>query len=452
MQSQMNAWSQRLRTRVTRYIGGLLAAALGICHCASARGFLFGAVTGVISIPENQTSRLVAARKIGLNTLRADAAWKYVETTKGIYRIPPAWDQFVDRANRQGIQVDLVLDYGNRLYGRGGKPRSPQSIAAFVRYATFVVKHFLGRVRYYEIWNEWDTHTGGAPAGDATGYSRLFNAVYPALKRIDPRATFMVTSSSSDPGYERFYQTLAQDGVLSRADAVAFHPYDLEEPNYRKVIGARGPEVSIQRVIALEAMMRQRTGRATVPIYITEVGWPTNRGRFGFPEHDVAAMAERMALMASALPYVRGIWWYNLRDSCRDSYNDECRFGLTSPDLSFKPAAYAVQSVASVVRRDNLVFDPRSDLQSGLVVLDRNNDTGHARIAWYVGTERQGFGNTEGHYAVRCDPQLSIVRTTLRASALFEPITAVPTEFSYGRPACTRRPLGNLVSTHGGKP
>jgi hypothetical protein len=53
--------------------------------------------------------------------------------------MPAAWDEFVNAGLKAGIEPLIILDCGNRLYDNGDKPRSPEAIEAFCRFAEFVV-------------------------------------------------------------------------------------------------------------------------------------------------------------------------------------------------------------------------------------------------------------------------------------------------------------------------
>src|ERR1017187_9813117 len=70
-----------------------------------------------------------------------------IERTRREFVMPTAWDEFVNAGLKAGIEPLIILDYGNRLYDDGDKPRSPEAIEAFCRYAEFVVGHFKGRVK-----------------------------------------------------------------------------------------------------------------------------------------------------------------------------------------------------------------------------------------------------------------------------------------------------------------
>ena len=83
-----------------------------------------------------------------------------VEREKGKLAMPEQFDTYVRKAAAEGLNVLLILDYANRFYDDGDRPRSPEAIEGFCRYAEFVVRHFGKDVRMYEIWNEWDIGIG----------------------------------------------------------------------------------------------------------------------------------------------------------------------------------------------------------------------------------------------------------------------------------------------------
>lgn len=419
-----------------RYLGGLALAA-AVVVTASAHGIIFGVGTHFINYPRAQRGLLDLAGKVGADSVRADTGWKFVETTKGVYKIPPAWDQFVDRARRRGMKPLLILDYGNKFYDDGKLPRSPSAIEGFVRFAVFVVRHFSGRVRYYEVWNEWNSGTGGYyPGGSAEDYAHLFDATYAAIKRIDPNTVVLAAA-----GYGHWYEQIAKLGIAARADGVAIHPYVPKEPDYQSSVGSNGPERSAQRVINAEQVMRQLSNGKEIPIYITEIGWSTSTGKQGYPARDVSAMAERSLLMYAALPYVRGVWWYDLIDDGPDASNAEARFGLFNQRYALKPEGQVVQSLAPLLKNNSLKWSPDSNLNAGLVVLDRGNMPRPSVIVWDGQRLRQGYGGAQTHYAVSCNPSLRVEKVAQKLPAGSQPIDAVPASVTYLDGRCARAPV-----------
>ena len=92
-----------------------------------------------------------------------------------------------------------------------------------------------------------------------------------------------------------------------------------------------------------------------LPIWITEIGYPTNRGDFGVSEGRQAAMLVRSYILLLAAG-VKQVSWYTLADSGIDLLNDENNMGLAAatlePKLSYP--AYSVMtgflSPRSVIR------------------------------------------------------------------------------------------------------
>ena len=420
-----------MRPGVLRYLSGLALLILGTVRLACAHGILLGAGTHITGVPTAQSPQFQLARKIGFDTLRDDLPWSDLERAQGVYRLPPAWDRYVDEARQHGIEPLIILDYGNRFYDGGDKPRSPRAVAAFVRYALFVVKHFAGRVRYFEIWNEWDTHAGGFPSGDADDYARLFWAVFPAVKAADPSAVFLASARAG--GRNEWYEQIARLGIAARADAVAVHPYVFP---HRSIFGRSSApdeaERSAQQVIDIESTMRALSGGKTIPLYITEVGWPTSTDESGVTEGAAAALAERMLLLFSTLPYVHGVWWYDLVDDGPDGGNAQDRFGLLRQNLSFKPAALAIQSIARLIKNNDLTLSPAADLADGTVVIDRNSRSQPALIAWRIGSAERGAVKPAPQHATRCDSAQQVLSLAM---------TATPTVFLYGNGGCTRAAL-----------
>jgi hypothetical protein len=108
--------------------------------------------------------------------------WDWVKHKKGQFGVRLEVDDYIDSLVENGTIIELQLLYANPIYtSPAGKhpdaitptsasvhncdfglhsifwpPKSPEQIAAFVRYTRWMVRHFRGRVRYYSLWNEED--------------------------------------------------------------------------------------------------------------------------------------------------------------------------------------------------------------------------------------------------------------------------------------------------------
>ncbi|MEO8464666.1 MAG: hypothetical protein ABI640_04940 [Gammaproteobacteria bacterium] len=277
---------------------------------------------------------------LGVRSVRVDAPWASIEIARGRYEIPAWLETAVDTAREHGVQPLLILEYGHPLYGTD-KPRTDAAIAAFTAYAAFVVKHFAGRVRLFDLWNEWDAHTGRTTPGSADDYVALARRVYPALKAASPDAVVLsggITTFGLSQGWmERFFAL----GGAAFVDGLSLHPYNFEQRT------ANTPEVAIAELDRMNVLMAS-AGRM-LPIYVTELGYPTYTGRGGVSRDTAGAYLARFMLLASTRPYVAGVWWYCLRDQGDDPANKEHNFGVLDSALRAKPAADALRSVSALL-------------------------------------------------------------------------------------------------------
>ena len=73
------------------------------------------------------------------------------------------------------------------LYSIFWPPKTPEQIAAFLRYTNWMVSHFRGRVRYYSLWNEQDGSYWNLNANPEE-YGRLLGEFVKAVRQTDPEA------------------------------------------------------------------------------------------------------------------------------------------------------------------------------------------------------------------------------------------------------------------------
>jgi len=133
-------------------------------------------------------------------------------------------------------------------------PAPPTTDADWVDYLGYVVARLpLGSA--YELWNEIDltSYWDGATAR----LIELHDLAYDTIKALDPTATFVSASVSSDPNALVAYL----DGIAA-TDVVGVHCY----------IHPNQPEATIQYLRWVRAVA-QRCGFGDKPIWDTESGW-----------------------------------------------------------------------------------------------------------------------------------------------------------------------------------
>lgn len=331
-------------------VGLLFAVLLGAqLHTAQAQDkFQVGLVVHLSGNQTEQAHQFPLIKSTGVNSLREEALWSTIEKNPGTFAIPPALDQFVNQTLQNGMQPLLILDYGNPFYDNGDKPHSDRAIKAFARYAVFVVQHFKGRVHEYEMWNEWNGMVGSKRYGGASEYIQLLRTLYPQLKATDPSATFIGCASSGLP--LDWFTRVFQAGGLQYMDAVSVHPYNFKLADHTV-------ESWASSMYTLENLARHYSGGRDVPLYVTEIGWPTHTGPYASTWNTEGANLAQLYLLARTMPFLKGIWWYDFRDDGWNKDNQENNFGLVRPDMQPKPALLALTAVASKVRDASKVED-----------------------------------------------------------------------------------------------
>lgn len=217
---------------------------IGVCtHFSQGKGLL----------PAN----LGLIQQSGATTLRDEVGWNRIESIKGVYKMPEEWDEFVRRAVVMHVEPLLILDYGNRFYDGGDKPRSRDAVEAFARYCEFVVRHFKGIVHRYEVWNEYDIKIGGTTPGPAEDYAALLKVVYPRIKTIDPQVRVLGGAMTSGGVNKGWLENMLAADALAYLDAVSVHSYSYSQPGR-----GRSPETWAAWIAGVqETIMKHNHGK-----------------------------------------------------------------------------------------------------------------------------------------------------------------------------------------------
>jgi hypothetical protein len=318
-----------------------------------------------------------------------------VEVRPNIYSIPDIinknGDVFGNIQQKYGMSGILILDYGNRLYTQGNYPSTDADIANFAKYAAWIATRYKGKVKYYEIWNEWLLGTGvpnkknKRPSDDV--YLSLVKETSLAIRKADPSAIIMTGSINPLKEQDRKWMLgLVSKGILNYIDAISIHPYSFQF----KDIALQSPEGNSLEVDSFEKELKN-IHNEDVPIYITEVGYPTNYLFGGFQEGKAGIDTVKYTLLAKSRSYIKGIWWYDLIDDGVSSYNREHHFGLLSNDLNFKSSAALLNEFSGLIKNSEVsVIDQSANGQTHLVI----NYLGHkGNVTWDNTTSDSDFLN-----------------------------------------------------------
>ncbi|WP_255562292.1 cellulase family glycosylhydrolase [Rahnella sp. PD12R] len=295
---------------------------------------------------------LVKIKSLGFTSFREDYPWSNVEKTKGSFAVSDSIrkkDSAFLKAKGNGLEPVLILDYGNKFYNDGDYPRNEESINAFVKYATWTATRFKGKVKYYEVWNEWTIGTGmtkyrkNIPSAEI--YFNLVKATSEAIKKIDPDA--IILAGGFNPLEQRakfidvtdtvWFSQLLKLGILNYADGISIHTYSYL--NGRRSL--RTVEGNLDYLDSFHAASEKIAGKG-VPFYITEIGVTNYTGPGGMKEDEAANYIKEYIKSAITRNYIKGVWIYDLIDDGKDKSKRDFNFGLLNNDLSPKQAAPVV--------------------------------------------------------------------------------------------------------------
>ncbi len=261
------------------------------------------------------------ARMGGASFWRDELPWSVVEPAKGQYYFPESADAAVDYTLSIGLEPLFILDYGNANYGTD--VTTDEWLEGYLGYVRAMVTHFKGRIKYYEVWNEWNVGVGGLDKqyrDQPELYARLLVATYKVIKEIDPEIT--VIGGVVAGGVESWIEGMLQyPGAFESMDVFSFHTYSdgksLEEHDYLK---------QFQTVINL---LEKYGNGEKKPIWMTETGWPTHIGLKSSTEEFSAANLVRLYTWALANPdIVDKVFWYDLHNDGVLPEEIESSYGL----------------------------------------------------------------------------------------------------------------------------
>lgn len=211
------------------------------------------------------------AKDTGLNWARVVVEWGNAEKANGTFDFTNFRNYQGRIANllARGMNVVVILAYNNTRYTADSKNGvvNQENRNAFVRYATATASMVQGLPRNgrvaFEIWNEQNDRSNYwlGDAEMATNYGKLLEQVAPAIQNVDK--TFEVISgglAQPHPGSQFDVRYLrALKNYLHVVDAIAYHPYEHNTPEFKGIETAR-----IRDFLKAEGINK--------PLWITEAG------------------------------------------------------------------------------------------------------------------------------------------------------------------------------------
>jgi hypothetical protein len=286
---------------------------------------------------------------IGVKWILQTFYWSRIEPYQGDWDFL-FYDDIVNKANASRIKMIGVLAYDNWWIHDNNDTKGyipPEKIPDFLEYVRKTVEHFKGRVGAWCIWNEPNFHFWNGSEDEFIELSRLAADV---IKETDSNVTLLAGAFNRNVYglAEGFIRKLFESGAMEKADAVAFHPYELNPSRtfllynkFKNIVADYGFENKI---------------------WVTEVGYPTGGlyptkvSERRFPEYIV----KTWVLLASA--GTNKLIWYQLFDpGSRKGGNSEDFFGLVRSERDYTSKGAEAFRLCSVYLSDS-TYAPETEI------------------------------------------------------------------------------------------
>jgi hypothetical protein len=348
--------------------------------------------------------------------------WDWIEKKRGEFSCLPELDDYVDSLVDNGVKVQLQLLYGNPMYtSPAGKlpdeitptpasvhnrdmnlysvfwpPKTPEQIAAFVRYTQWMVNHFRGRIHYYALWNEQDGSYWNADSS-AEEYGRLLGAFVKAVHETDPSAKLVYGGQATlSTDFARTALDACQ--CASSLDVFAYHTYpggySENAPPESMDYGAFGPLTPT----ALRAAVRSYPGiRSDIQFWDDEFNALPDIPR-GNDETVQAKYVTRGMLYNWSFGVPTSIWELINDTSSSEGDNFGIIHGMMFKSYDFTPrrvyaAVQNLDAIFSDTERDNSItisspdFAPiQADTQAPVLAYGFRSPKGKAVVGYWLAT------------------------------------------------------------------
>ncbi len=371
-------------------------------------GQLRGANSDLEAPPRVDPKVVPLVAHAGFKTHRDELPWNRVEPEKGACVFPNAHRSYMASCGLHAVGSLIILDYGNRHYDGGDTPHTDEGIGGFARYAQRVVEHYGTQISAVEVWNEFNGSFSKGPAKKRPeAYLALLKRTFEAVKAVRPELPVVGPAAVTLP--YGWLERLFALGALEYLDAVSVHPYTF--PAAPDTPG--GLDRKLKR---LHALIARYSGGLRKPVWLTEIGWTTQRG--GVSATNQARYAVRAFVMALATG-VDQIYWYELVKGGTDHSEREHHFGLLRhPDdpLGAYTPLLAYVTLAVLIRQlSGAQFVGRDRLPDPLYSYRFKREGHEVRVMWRAARPRAGMTQT---LTCRADAPLSVTDMVGKTSVL----------------------------------
>jgi hypothetical protein len=289
-----------------------------------------------------QAADLANMKSIGLQWVRVDAGWSWIEPEAGNFDWA-AMDQEVQSIEAAGMHADLIIDespaWAVNSAAAGQQWGEPASASAYGTFAGQVAARYgpMG-VKAYEIWNEENNQAFWYPAPNPSLYTAMLKDAYAAIKAVEPNSIVIsgglapeTDDSQGDIAAVEYLQDMYADGAQGSFDALGDHTYCW--PNLPDTFATWSAFSQMDQTTPSMRSVMEANGDGNKQIWITEMGAPS-AGSGGVGTAAQAEAVTQAVAAAKSSPWIGAMFFYTYEDSA----SDPDYYGLLNADGSAKPA------------------------------------------------------------------------------------------------------------------
>lgn len=315
--------------------------------------------------PFKREKTVEMAARAGIGWAKQQFPWEDIEPSAGQYRWQK-YDAIVDLYRKYGLQVIARLDRppdwtreDNRF-----QQRPPDDFNDYGDFVEQFVRHFKGRIRYIQIWNEPNIFPewGDQPV-DPAAYTKLLSIAYRRAKSVDPNIYVLsaplainVETGPRNLSDLIFLEQMYQAGAADYFDILSANAFGMDRPPE----DPPDPDVLNFRRIELQREIMVRYGDGDKPIWFNEYGW--NAAPANFPPEKLiwrrVTEAQQAEWTVEGIRWAREHWpwagvfniWYFRQIGNLSPANADYYFRMVDVDFTPRRVYYAVQRATTGVK------------------------------------------------------------------------------------------------------
>jgi polysaccharide biosynthesis protein PslG len=299
----------------------------------------------------NQAADLASMKAVGINAVRLDVNWNYIQSS-GPNSYSWGWlDQVVASARAAGMSVDLIAEgcpQWAAVSGAQAPNAQPASPAAFAQFAGALAARYAPKgVQTFEIGNEPNNAVFWQPAPNPAAYTADLIAAYKAIKKVAPSAVVLSgglapeTNDGTNIAPITFLQAMYADGAQGYFDGVGYHPYSY--PALPNTYAAWSGWSQMSQTSPSIRSVMTANGDGGKQIYVPDAGAPTG-GPNGVSQATQATEMTQAIAAAKSTSWIGAMYFYTWQDRSTDTSTSENFFGLLTYAGVQKPAYAAVKN------------------------------------------------------------------------------------------------------------